>query len=675
MHYYPNKRKSEIQKRKLSFHSPNKKYNNSKKNSIKIENPYYIKSSKVILDEEDEDEDEKFNEKVNICQNSKKLKPKIFPKENFSSFGSLSTTKTEDIQKAKSVIKQNKKNVYQKNKKNLSTQKTNYPKKVYNKKENRSQKKYQNKSQNKKRNKSQNKKQNKSQNKSLNKKKYPYKINFHIKFENPFYEESEKSDVEEDFDIKSNEASKDSDYEIEKEYKKIKTNYKKRKTNYKKKNKKDKINKKEDIEMKDYTWNKLEFESQKSILGKDYLPCREKEQKIIYDYIHEGLQTNGNYNSLYIAGMPGTGKTACVKTVINIIESEYKKNNEIKYKRISKEKLLPSFTKLFLIATEFPTISNVYKAIYKFIFSDTKGKNIKKCTHLLNNFFSNRKDVNIAHLNDPSNSHIILVIDEIDFLINKNQNLLYNIFNWTTYEESKLLVISISNTLDFPNRLIPKIKSRMGNNKIMFKPYNKDELITIIKSKGIEFEDFTKDAIKLSCMKVAAINGDLRRIIQILSRAKEIYYLNAKKTKDIKIDKIYILRACEELFNSKLIKVFQSLQISEKIIICSILSCIKDINDNKVQVSKLYDKKDIFIDKYNDILEEGNKLSIYWEEYQKIIYNLVRIELIFFCEKNLNNIMENSISIKFYTDEFINACNEDKELKSVIDYLTTLVSI
>ena len=113
---------------------------------------------------------------------------------------------------------------------------------------------------------------------------------------------------------------------------------------------------------------------------------------------------------------------------------------------------------------------------------------------------------------------------------------MYNIFNWTTYEGAKLIVISISNTLDLPNHLSPKIKSRMGNNKMMFKPYNKDELITIIKSKGIEFQNFTQDAIKLSCMKVAAINGDLRRIIQILTRAKEIFNLEEKKGQNKTID-------------------------------------------------------------------------------------------------------------------------------------------
>ena len=49
--------------------------------------------------------------------------------------------------------------------------------------------------------------------------------------------------------------------------------------------------------------------------------------------------------------------------------------------------------------------------------------------------------MSVVNLKDPSKSHILLIVDEIDFLINKNQNLLFNIFNWTTYENSKLIVI------------------------------------------------------------------------------------------------------------------------------------------------------------------------------------------------------------------------------------------
>ena len=427
---------------------------------------------------------------------------------------------------------------------------------------------------------------------------------------------------------------------------------------YKKKLRKRKnVEKKElDIDMKENSQNNEEIIT-------DFLPCREQEQEQIKNYIKEGLEINGNYNSLYIAGMPGTGKTACVKRVIEILENEFKDKGNM------------FFTTLFLCGTEYPFINKIYKTIYQFIFSNKRKIRKKRYALLINNFFCDRNKANICHLNDPSNSHIILVIDEIDFLINKNQTFLYNLFNWSSYENSKLIIITISNTLDFPNRLLPKIQSRMGKNKIMFKPYNKDQLSTIVESKGIDFNHFSPDAIKLCCMKVSAINGDLRRTIQILLRAKELYNMdNTGKSKKKKIEKNYILKACEDLFNSKLKKVMISLQICEKIILCSILFSIKDVNNNKVNVGHLYEKIDMFFGKYNDanIKEET---ELYWEEYKKIIYNLIRLQLISFCDSESKNFMENYITIKFYVDEFVNACDGDKDLKPVLNYLTDIISV
>jgi Cdc6-like AAA superfamily ATPase len=300
---------------------------------------------------------------------------------------------------------------------------------------------------------------------------------------------------------------------------------------------------------------------------------------------------------------------------------------------------------------------------------------VNKYIQLLDKFFAERKKFNSSSsLNDPTNSHILLIIDEIDILINSTQNLLYNIFNWTTYEYSKLIVISISNTLDLPNRLFPKIKSRMGNNKLMFKPYNKEELRIIIKDRGIDLQLFSEDAIRLSCVKVAAINGDLRRIFKILFRAKQINELENYKKKDKNlVSKFNIMEAWNELFNSKISKVIKSLQIIEKIIIASMLTKIKDNNSNKIKIGELYDKKDIFIKKYNENSNNFN-LSITWEEFENTIYNLLRIKLLSFYEMPKNNFIDNYIVIKFYTDEFIMALEEDNEFKPVMELLTQIVN-
>ncbi len=212
----------------------------------------------------------------------------------------------------------------------------------------------------------------------------------------------------------------------------------------------------------------------------------------------------------------------------------------------------------------------------------------------------------------------------------------------------------------------------------MFKPYNKEELRIIIKDRGIDLQLFSEDAIRLSCVKVAAINGDLRRIFQILIRAKQINEFENYKKKDKDknlVSKFNIMDAWNELFNSKISKVIKSLQIIEKIIIASMLTKIKDNNSNKIKIGELYDKKDIFLKKYNDENEKNDfNLTMTWEEFKNAIYNLLRIKLLSFYEMPKNNFIDNYVIIKFYTDEFVIALEEDNEFKPVMELLTQIVN-
>ena len=396
----------------------------------------------------------------------------------------------------------------------------------------------------------------------------------------------------------------------------------------------------------------------------DFLPCREKEQEIIYKYIKTGLYTKGNYSSLYISGMPGTGKTDSVNRVIEILEKQYENCSKKKKK----------FQTIYINGIDYLLPKKVFKSIYDKIFS--KKKKILAIIKSLDEFFKNRNYFNSSpYLKDPTNSHIILVLDEVDLLIDKSQTLLYNIFNWTTYPQSKLIVLSISNTLDLPNRLLTKVQSRMGNNKIMFKPYTKDELHKIILSRGIDINTYSEDALKLSSMKVAAVNGDLRRIIQILNKSKEIYEQEKKdfpnaSNQDL-ITKYHILKACEELFDSKITKVLRMLQVSEKIILAALLTKIKDNNESKINVGEIFEKKDKFLEKYNENC--SLELSISWNEFQRIIYNLLRLKIISFIDGQRDNFIDNYVIIKFYSDEFMAACDGNESMKPVIDLINNLM--
>ena len=51
----------------------------------------------------------------------------------------------------------------------------------------------------------------------------------------------------------------------------------------------------------------------------DELPCREMEQEKIHNYIVNGIEQGRSSSSLYISGMPGTGKTATTLAIIRRI--------------------------------------------------------------------------------------------------------------------------------------------------------------------------------------------------------------------------------------------------------------------------------------------------------------------------------------------------------------------
>lgn len=67
--------------------------------------------------------------------------------------------------------------------------------------------------------------------------------------------------------------------------------------------------------------------------------------------------------------------------------------------------------------------------------------------------------------------HYVFVIDEVDFLYTKNENVIYNMVEWCSQPGCNFAIVMIANTMDFPEKLAPKITSRMGSWRMCFKPY------------------------------------------------------------------------------------------------------------------------------------------------------------------------------------------------------------
>ncbi len=90
---------------------------------------------------------------------------------------------------------------------------------------------------------------------------------------------------------------------------------------------------------------------------------------------------------------------------------------------------------------------------------------------------------------DKSNAEIIvLLLDELDYLVTKKQTVIYNFFDWPWQTLAsnigrRLVVVGISNTINLPDTLLPSVQSRIGPDRCIFKAYNYQELTTILKSK------------------------------------------------------------------------------------------------------------------------------------------------------------------------------------------------
>jgi len=52
---------------------------------------------------------------------------------------------------------------------------------------------------------------------------------------------------------------------------------------------------------------------------------------------------------------------------------------------------------------------------------------------------------------------ILLVLDEIDQLESKCQEVLYTLFEWPYLNNSKLILVGIANALDLTDRILPRI--------------------------------------------------------------------------------------------------------------------------------------------------------------------------------------------------------------------------
>jgi len=120
--------------------------------------------------------------------------------------------------------------------------------------------------------------------------------------------------------------------------------------------------------------------------------------------------------------------------------------------------------------------------------------------------------------------------------------------------------------MDLPERLLPRVCSRLGLTRIIFSSYNREQLEIIITSRLKGLNCFSKDAIEFLARKIATVSGDARRALQICIRATEI----AEQEKSLEVDIAHVETTIRNMYGSTLIIAMQNIAQQEKIFMCAV---------------------------------------------------------------------------------------------------------
>ncbi|GAB1296791.1 Cell division control protein [Apodemus speciosus] len=250
------------------------------------------------------------------------------------------------------------------------------------------------------------------------------------------------------------------------------------------------------------------------------LPAREQEMGVIRDFLKEHI-CGKKPGSLYLSGAPGTGKTACLSRVLQDFQKEVK-----------------SFKTILLNCMSLRSAQAVFPAIAQEIgrqeLCRAAGKDLMRKLE--------------KHLTAEKGPMIVLVLDEMDQLDSKGQDVLYTLFEWPWLSGSRLVLIVtkkpgatvysydkmqnpkgewIANTLDLTDRILPRLEARENCKPqlLNFLPYTRNQIAAILQDRLSQVSrDQVLDsaAIQFCARKVSAVSGDIRKALDVCRRAIEI---------------------------------------------------------------------------------------------------------------------------------------------------------
>ena len=290
----------------------------------------------------------------------------------------------------------------------------------------------------------------------------------------------------------------------------------------------------------------------REVLLPDYvpleLPHRSEEIRRLAEVVAPALRGE-RPNNVFIYGLTGTGKTAVTKYVLRRLQELASQKGAM---------VQSIYVNVRQRETPYKVLADVAEQL---------GLRVPFTGLSIGELFSRI----VKRLSRLEGVYIV-VLDEIDFLVRRGDDVLYDLTRVNEHlQRARVSVIGITNSVRLVDSLDPRVRSSLGEQTLVFSPYNAEQLKDILSQRAaMAFNEgaLEEGVIPLCAALAAREHGDARRALDLLRVAAEI----AEREGAPRVTEEHVMRARAEIERDKVSDVIRTLPLHSKLVLASVLS-------------------------------------------------------------------------------------------------------